>query len=90
MSQLVKIACRIYFFGSDVNPKFSYEKSELKKQAMEESEADYFEKIRRFCPTMPDLTQMPGNFCRQYCSDENKENILTPLPDCAEKISFLV
>ena len=44
--------------------------------------------LLKFCPTIPDLTQMPGNFCREFCSDQNKDLILQPLPNCDAKSNF--
>ena len=82
---LITIAIRIYHFGSKKNPTFHYEKTELLKKDLEKSEAKYFTKLRERIVTLPELTQFPGNFAREFCADENKNFIIDPLPDCPEK-----
>ena len=88
VQHLVCIACRIYHYGFAENPVFRYEKTELEKKDIEKSEEKYYSKLREKITTLPELTQFPGNFAREYCLEDNAEFILEPLPECPEKQTF--
>ena len=45
--------------------------------------------MREKITTLPELTQFPGNFSREYCTDENKDIISDPLPKCPEKKTWM-
>ena len=85
---LFVIGSRILHFGKEAYPQYTYIKKKDKKQQLEQSETVYMSKLRKFCPTIPDITQMPGNFCREYCDEQNAELILEPLPTCDAKTDF--
>ena len=59
------IASRILHFGKHPYPKYTYVKKKDQKLVLEQSESVYMNKLLKFCPTIPDITQMPGNFCRK-------------------------
>ena len=79
------IAARIFHYGGQENPIFRYEKTELEKKAIESSEEKYYTKLREKIATLPELTQFPGNFAREFCEEDNREFVSAPLPDCPEK-----
>ena len=82
---LINIACRIFHYGGKEGATFKYEKIEAEKKEIESSEEKYFTKLRERIATLPELTQFPGNFAREFCAAENANFISDPLPDCAEK-----
>ena len=86
---LITIGSRIYHFGSEENPTFQYEKTELHKKAIERSEAKYFSILREKITTLPELTQFPGNFAREFCALENAQFISDPLPKCPAKLIWV-
>ena len=67
---------------------YTYVKKKDKKQQLEQSETLYMSKLHKFCPTIPDIIQKPGNFCREYFAEQNAELILKPLPECIAKKDF--
>jgi hypothetical protein len=85
---LITIACRIYHFGGQKKPTFQYNKTELLKKDLEKSEAKYYSKLREQITSLPELTQFPGNFCREFCDEKNSEFIKEPLPTCPQKITW--
>ena len=88
VNPLFIIGSRILHFGSDQFPLYTYVKTSIQKSDIDQSESLYLKKLLKFCPTIPDLTQMPGNFCREFSSEENKHLILKPLPECLAKQKF--
>ena len=88
-THLITIAVRIYHYGGREGAKFQYEKSEAEKKGIERSEAKYFTKLRERITTLPELTQFPGNFAREFVAPENAEFISEPLPQCDEKKTWL-
>ena len=82
------IGSRILHFGNEPYPVYTYVKKKDQKLVLEQSESVYMNKLLRFCPTIPEITQMPGNFCREYSAEENSELILESLPDCTAKTHF--
>jgi hypothetical protein len=78
--QLVTIACRLLHHKRTGQP-LTYVKSDEDKKEMESSEALYHKKLRERIATLPELTQNPGNFAREYCKEENADFIKEPLPD---------
>ena len=88
VSPLFTIASRILHFGNDQFPTYTYVKTNAQKSDLEQSESLYLKSLLKFCPTIPDLTQMPGNFFRKFSSEENKDLILKPLPECEAKHKF--
>ena len=85
---LFVIGSRILHFGNQQFPQYTYVKASVQKIGLEQSEAQYMAKLLKFCPTIPEVTQMPGNFCREFCAEENKTFILNPLPECQAKADF--
>ena len=75
-------------FGNENYPQYTYIKHKDQKSSLEQSEVIYMKELLKFCPTIPEITQMPGNFCREFSSEENKDLILAPLPQCEAKTSF--
>ena len=86
---LITIACRIYHYGGKINPSFQYSKTDLHKKDIERSESKYFNKLREQITSLPEVTQFPGNFAREYCDMKNAAFISDPLPDCAEKVTWM-
>ena len=87
-THLITIACRIYHYGGKENAKFQYEKVEAEKRDIEMSDERCFSKLRERITTLPELTQFPGNFAREFCAQENASFVSDPLPDCDEKITW--
>lgn len=78
--QLVTIASRLFHHKQSGQP-LKYNKTEVDKKEMESSEALYHKKLRERIATLPELTQNPGNFAREFCDENNAEFIRQPLPD---------
>ena len=76
------------YFGEDTYPQYTYIKHKDKKVELEQSEALYMTQLLKFIPTLPSVTQMPGNFCRGFSDEKNKELILEPLHECHAKTQF--
>ena len=87
-SFMFKIGSRIFCFGGDEHPVFQWEKTAAVKEKMDHAEALYAKKLSSVITSLPSLNQMPGNFGRAYISNENRDGVLAPLPDCSEKTVF--
>ena len=80
---LVTIASRLFHHEVSGQP-LKYEKSGLEKKEMESSEALYHKILRRKVTTLPEMTQCPGNFYREFMAEENKNFVAEPLPKIPE------
>ena len=87
-SFLFKIASRIYCFGFDDEPSFQMENTAAVKDKIEQAEVKYSNQLKKVITSLPSLTQMPGNFGREFIKKENRKAVLDPLPVCDEKSSF--
>ena len=80
---LVTIASRLFHHKVSGQP-LKYEKSGLEKKEMESSEALYHKILRRNITTLPEMTQCPGNFYREFMAEENTNFVAEPLPSITE------
>ena len=85
-----EIGGRIVHFGDQKYPNYTWIKRKDQKSELEESMKMYMGRMLKVCPTMPNITQMPGNFCREFCSEQNAQLILEPLPDCEAKTNYAI
>ena len=79
-NHLVKIASRLFHHKVSGQP-LKYEKAGIDKNEMESNEALYFKFLRQKIATLPELTQCPDNFFREYLDEANKDFVREPLPD---------
>lgn len=78
--QLTTVASRLFHHKESGQP-LKYEKTEGEKKEMESNEAKYHKILRKRITTLPEITQNPGNFAREYCDQSNAVFIREPLPD---------
>ena len=78
--QLVTIANRLFHHKRTGQP-LKYNKTEVDKTEMNSSEALYHKKLRERIATLPEITQNPGNFAREFCDESNADFIKQPLPE---------
>ena len=77
---LVTIASRLYHHKESGQP-LKYEKAEVDQKEMDSSEAKYHKILREKIRTLPEITQYPGNFAREFCDPANTAFIRNPLPN---------
>ena len=80
---LITIAARLFHHKESGQP-LRYEKTEVDKKEMENSEAKYYKILREKIATLPELTQCPGNFAREFLDECNADFVRKPLPDIPE------
>jgi hypothetical protein len=85
--QLVNIASRLYHHKVSGQP-LKYEKTGIDKKEMESNEALYYQMLRGKISTLPELTQCPGNFFREYMDEANKEFVKEPLPNVPDTTTW--
>ena len=77
---LITVAARLFHHKVSGQP-LVYTKAAGDKKQMESSEAMYYKILRQRIATLPELTQNPGNFAREYCDPSNAIFIREPLPN---------
>ena len=87
-SFLHKIGSRIYCFGFDENPIFQMDNTAAVRSKIEQAEVKYSKHLKSVISSLPSLTQMPGNFGREFIKQDNRAAVLGPLPECEEKVKF--